>query len=172
VSETGPPLPEDVSGRRADSSQRRADAAQPLAGSAQPLADAGPGRADTDAAVDLALRIAGGLIAVVAALVTAAAELILSTLRIGGTLIGVAVPVAIVANVLLSRFAYAAVGRTWAIGLPALAWFAVIFMAATGTTEGDIGLAANNWVGLAIITLGSLTFGVMAFRLITASARR
>lgn len=135
-------------------------------------ADAPPSPDDDDALVDLALRVAGGVVAVVAALVTAAAELILSTLRVGGTLIGLAALVAVVANVLLSRFAYVTVGRRWAIALPAVAWFAVIFTAATGKTEGDIGLAANNWVGLAIITLGSLTFGVMAFRLITSSPGR
>lgn len=127
---------------------------------------------DDDALVDLALRVAGGVIAVVAAVVTAAAELILSTLRVGGTLIGLAALIAVVANVLLSRFAYVTVGRKWAVALPAVAWFVVIFIAATGTAEGDIGLAANNWVGLAIVTLGSLTFGVMAFRLITAPVRR
>jgi hypothetical protein len=133
---------------------------------------AAPPAGDDAAAVDLALRIAGGTVAVVAAVVTAAAELILSTLRVGGMLIGVAAVIAVVANVLLSRFAYAAVGRKWAVALPALAWFAVVFSAATGTTEGDIGLAGNNWVGLAIVTLGSLAFGVTAFRLITVSARR
>ncbi|HEX2771034.1 MAG TPA: hypothetical protein VHN18_01230 [Micromonosporaceae bacterium] len=134
--------------------------------------DAAHSPEDDDPLVDLALRVAGGVIAVVAAVVTAAAELILSTLRVGGTLIGLAALIAVVANVLLSRFAYVTVGRKWAVALPAVAWFVVIFIAATGTAEGDIGLAANNWVGLAIVTLGSLTFGVMAFRLITASVRR
>jgi hypothetical protein len=138
-------------------------------GPAQP--PAGDNAFDYDAAVDLALRIAGGVIAFIAGAVTAAAELILSTLRVGSVLIGVAALVAVVANVVLSRFAYDTVGRPWAVGLPALSWFVVIFTAATGTREGDIGLAGNNWVGLAIITLGSLTFGVMGFRLITASAR-
>lgn len=124
---------------------------------------------DHDPRIELALRAAGGAVAVAAALATAALELMLSTLRIGGILIGLAALIAIVANVLLSQFAYRTVERKWSLALPGLAWLAVIFPAATGTSEGDIGLA-NNWVGLAIVTLGSLTFAVMAFRLIVASA--
>lgn len=144
MSESGPPLPDDAAHLPADD----------------------------HALVDVSLRVAGGVIAVVAAVVTAAAELILATLRVSGTLIGLAALVAVVANVLLSRFAYVTVGRKWAVALPAVPWFVVVFAAATGTAEGDIGLAGNNWVGLAIITLGSLTFGVMASRLITGSSRR
>jgi hypothetical protein len=122
--------------------------------------------------LDVALRTAGALIAVVAALVTAALELMLSTLRVGETLIGVAALVAIAANILLAWFAYAVVGRKWAVALPALAWFSVIFTAAGGTTEGDIGFAGNNWVGVAIVILGSLAFAAATVRMITVSARR
>lgn len=122
--------------------------------------------------LDIVLRTVGAVVAVLAALVTAALELILSTLRVGGTLIGVAALVAIGFNVLLAWFAYTVVGRKWAVALPALSWFAVILAAAGGTTEGDIGLAGNNWVGPAIAILGSLAFAAATVRMIAASAGR
>jgi hypothetical protein len=140
----------------------------PPGGHPRPPADLAP--ADLSP-LDVVLRTAGAIVAVLAALVTAAAEVILSALRVGGTLIGVAALVAIVANILLAWFAYTVVGRKWAVALPALAWFAVIFTAAGGTTEGDIGLAGNNWVGIAIVFLGSLAFAAATVRLITVSGR-
>nr|MDT0661690.1 hypothetical protein [Micromonospora sp. DSM 115978] len=118
--------------------------------------------------LDLALRIVGGVLSVLAAALTAVLELIFATLRVGGHLVGVSALLAVVANIALSWFARRAVGRAWAIALPALTWFALMVVAAGGTTEGDILLAGNNWVGLAMIVAGSMTFAVMAFRIIVA----
>ncbi|MGI5214196.1 hypothetical protein [Plantactinospora sp. CA-290183] len=119
-------------------------------------------------ALDLALRILGGVVAVAAAVVTAALELLLSMVRVGGVPVGVSVLLAVVANVALSRFANHAVGRRWALALPAVAWFALMVVASGGTGEGDVLIAADNWVGLAMIFAGSVAFAVMAFRLIIA----
>jgi hypothetical protein len=118
------------------------------------------------AGLDVALRAAGGLVAVLSALVAAAVELILATLRVGGQLIGVSAVIAVVANVILARFAYAAVGAKSAVALPAVTWFAVMMAAAGRTDEGDILLAGNNWVGLAIIVAGSIAFAIVGYRLI------
>jgi len=123
------------------------------------------------AAVDLALRIVGGVVAVVGAVVTAVLELILSTLRVGGVLVGLSALLAVVANVALSWFAPRAVGHRWALALPAVVWFGLMVVAAGGTAEGDILLASDNWVGLAMIFAGSVTFAVMGFRLIIAPRR-
>ncbi|MEQ4303274.1 hypothetical protein ABNF97_18110 [Plantactinospora sp. B6F1] len=123
---------------------------------------AGPSRAHR--AADLVLRVVGGVVAVVAAAVTAALELMLSMLRVGGVLIGVSVLVTVLANVALSWFAPRAVGRRWALALPAVVWFALMVVAAGGTSEGDVLIAANNWVGLVMIFAGSVTFAVMGFR--------
>ncbi|MDW5326257.1 hypothetical protein [Plantactinospora sp. KLBMP9567] len=117
-------------------------------------------------AVDLVLRVVGGVVAVVAAAVTAVLELILSMLRVGGVLIGVSVLVTVLANVALGWFAPRVVGRRWALALPAVVWFALMVVAAGGTSEGDVLIAANNWVGLVMIFAGSVTFAVMGFRTI------
>ncbi|WP_204033638.1 hypothetical protein [Micromonospora qiuiae] len=117
--------------------------------------------------VDLGLRTAGGLVAVVAAAVTAVLELLLAPLRIGGYLTGVAVLVAVVANIALSWFAVEAVGRRWAVALPALPWVVIMVVAADRTAEGDV-LLVGNWVGLTLVVAGAMTFAVVAFRSIVA----
>ncbi|WP_091090255.1 hypothetical protein [Micromonospora nigra] len=118
-------------------------------------------------AVDLVLRVTGGIVAVVAGALSAVLELLLAPARVGGQLIGAAVLVAIGVNVALSWFAHEAVGRRWAVALPALPWFVIMITAADRTAEGDI-LLAGNWVGLAVVVAGATTFAVMAFRLILA----
>jgi hypothetical protein len=95
-------------------------------------------------------------------------ELMLATLRVGGVLIGVSALLAVVANVALSWFAPRAVGSRWALALPAVVWFLLMVVAAGGTSEGDVLLAGDNWVGLVMIFAGSVTFAVMGFRMILA----
>lgn len=126
------------------------------------------GRQRLRVVLDGALRVAGGVLAVFGAAVTALLEVLLATLRVGGTLIGVSAVLAVLANVALSWFAVSTVGRRWAIALPAVTWFTLMVIVAGGTAEGDILLAGNNWVGLALIVAGSMTFAIMAFRAILA----
>ncbi|MEU5946213.1 hypothetical protein ABZ793_11695 [Micromonospora sp. NPDC047465] len=118
--------------------------------------------------LDLALRVAGGLVAVLGGVLTAVLELLLATLRVGGQLIGVSVVLAVAANIALSWFAHEAVGRRWAVALPALPWFVLMAVAAVRTTEGDLLVAGDNWVGLAMIVAGAMTFAVMGFRQVLA----
>jgi hypothetical protein len=129
-------------------------------------APAPPGRPGR--ALDVALRVAGGVVVVVGAVATALLELILSTVRVSGTLVGVSVPLAVVANVALSWFAHAAVGGRLAVMLPAAPWFVLMGAAAIRTSEGDLLLAGDNWVGLAMIVAGAMTFAVMGFRQVLA----
>lgn len=115
---------------------------------------------------DLALRITGGVLVVLAAAVTAVLEVFFAPLRVGGFLIGASALAAVVANVALAGFALSTVGARWAVALPALTWFAVLMVASGGTPEGDILLAENNWVGLATIFTGSMAFAIVAYRVI------
>ncbi len=117
--------------------------------------------------VDRGLRSAGGLVAVVGGAVTAVLELLLAPLRIGGYPIGVAVLVAVAANIALSWFAIETVGRRWAVALPALPWVVIMVAAADRTAEGDV-LLVGNWVGLTLVVAGAMTFAVVAFRSIVA----
>ncbi|MGK5742681.1 hypothetical protein [Micromonospora sp. URMC 103] len=118
--------------------------------------------------IDAGLRVAGGLVAVVAGTVSGVLELLLATVRVAGQLIGVSVLVAIGANIVLSWFAREAVGRRWSVALPAVPWFLLMAVAAVRTSEGDLLLAGDNWVGLVMIVAGAMTFAVMGFRQILA----
>ncbi|WBB66549.1 hypothetical protein [Micromonospora sp. WMMD812] len=118
--------------------------------------------------LDLGLRVAGGLIAVLAGVLTGVLELFLATVRVAGQLIGVSVLVAVGANIVLSWFAHEAVGRRWSVALPAVPWFFLMAVAAVRTSEGDLLLAGDNWVGLVMIVAGAMTFAVMGFRQILA----
>jgi hypothetical protein len=129
--------------------------------------DPEPQSSSPGAAVDLTLRVAGGLLAVVGAVLTAMLELFFATLRLGGELIGVSALMAVVGNVALSLFAHETVGRVWAIALPALAWFTVMMAAISRTTEGDQ-LLGYTWVSLLMIFVGALAFAFVAYRLILA----
>ncbi|WP_434741630.1 hypothetical protein [Micromonospora sp. SH-82] len=116
---------------------------------------------------DHALRVVGGVVAVIGGVMSAVLELLLSTVRVGGHLIGVSVLVAVGANIALSWFAHEAVGSRWAVALPAVPWFVLMTAASIRTDEGDL-LLAGGWVGLAMIVAGAMTFTVMAFRQILA----
>lgn len=131
--------------------------------------------------MDTALRVIGGVLSVVAAVLTAVLELLLSTLRIGGHLIGLSVVVAVLANLALGWFAYATIGRKWAVALPAGVWISLMVVASGRTEEGDLLLVGpqggalvdgNSWVGFIMIFAGSIAFAVIAFRLMLAQPRR
>jgi hypothetical protein len=118
-------------------------------------------------ALELAVRTAGALIAVLAAVLTAFLEIFLSPLRIGGVPIGVAVPAAVVANVAISWFAVTTVGRRWALAPPWAVWTLIMFVAAgLRTTEGDYLISGDDWVALVTILVGSLTFAGYTYRMI------
>jgi hypothetical protein len=118
-------------------------------------------------ALELLVRGAGLLIAVLAVVLTALLELFLTPLRLGGVPLGVAVPVAVVANVAICWFAVTTVGRRWALAPPWAVWTLIMFFAAgTRTTEGDYLISGSDWVALVMILVGSLTFAIYTYRMI------
>ncbi|MEU3453196.1 hypothetical protein ABZ671_06295 [Micromonospora sp. NPDC006766] len=139
---------------------------EPPARSARPLAG-------------VALRIAGGVVAIWAGLLAAVLELIFATwawevvkgqpggLTKGtvGTSLAVGAIAAVVAlTVLVGWFAHTVVGTRWAVALPALVWFAVVVAGSVKTTEGDLVLTGDNVIGLGMIVAGAVTFAVLGFR--------
>jgi hypothetical protein len=117
-------------------------------------------------ALDTALRVAGGLVAVVATAATAVIEIFFAPLRVGGVLVGASVLLAVVANIALVRFTVAATGTRWAAAGPAVIWFALMIVASGKRHEGDLLLAAGNWVGLTMIFAGTGAFAIAGYRLI------
>ena len=133
-----------------------------VSSTAEPLPPAPPGRA-----LELTFRIAGVLLAVLATVLTAALEIFLTPLRLGGVPVGVAVVLAVLANVALCWFAVTTVGRRWALAVPWAVWTLIMFFAAgVRTTEGDYLISGEDWVALVMILLGSLTFAGYTYRMI------
>ena len=116
---------------------------------------------------DPLLRIAGGVLAVLATVLSAVLELFLAPLRLGGILVGVAVVLAVVANAAIGWFAVYTVGRRWALA-PVWGLWTVLMFFGVGmrTDEGDYLVSADNWVGLVTVLAGSLTFASYGYRLI------
>ncbi|MFG1676556.1 hypothetical protein [Micromonospora sp. NPDC049282] len=142
----------------------------------EPPPPAPPSRVER--ALDRALRVAGGLVTVWAGVLAALLDLIFATWawetvqgRSGGAqaLVGIGLAVAGIAavaasTVLLGWFAHSSTGSRWAVALAALPWFLVIVVGGFRTTEGDLALAGDNVLGLALIVTGAVTFAVVGFR--------
>jgi hypothetical protein len=156
--------------------QRRGGLDQVSAGPA-PVAEAKPPRAG-----EPVLRIAGVVVAVVAAFVSGVFELFLSNFRAGdavsvwsgdaigsggGPPIGLSIVLAVVLNYGIAWFAVRTTGKRWALGPPWAVWTLFMLIAAgVRTREGDYLLSGDNWVALVMILLGSLTYAVYAYRMI------
>ena len=116
---------------------------------------------------DVLIKVAGVVVAVLATVVTAVAELYLTPLRVFGVPTGAAVILAVVANWGLCRFVQFTTGQRRWIAMPWGVWTAItLFAGGARRTEGDYLLADTNWTGLAMILAGSLTFAVCAYRAI------
>jgi hypothetical protein len=128
--------------------------------------------------------VTGGLvIAILAAFLSGVLELFLTPLRWGdlttiwrgdpigsghGPLLGLSILLAGVGNYVIAWFAVSTTGgRRWALGPPWALWTLMMLLAAgVRTNEGDYLLAGNDWIGLAMILVGSLTFAVYSYRMI------
>jgi uncharacterized integral membrane protein len=118
-------------------------------------------------ALDRALRAAGIVISLLATILTAALELSLTPLRLGGAPVGVSIVLAAVANPAIAWFAVTTTERRWALGPPWALW-TLLLLAAAGvrTNEGDYLIGAEDWVALVMILVGSLAFALYAYRMI------
>jgi len=118
-------------------------------------------------ALELVIKVAGLVIAALAAILSGILEIFLSPLRVGGMLIGVSILIAAVANYAIGWFAHSTVGRRSAVALPWAIWtLLMLFAAGTRTHEGDYLIAGNNWIALVMILVGSLAYAVFAYRMI------
>ena len=124
-------------------------------------------------ALDRTLRAAGLCIALLATVLTAAMELFLTTLRVGGVPVGVSILLAAVANPAIAWFAVTTTERRWTLGLPWALW-TLLMLAAAGirTDEGDYLIGGGDWVALVMILVGSLAFALYAYRMILGRPTR
>jgi hypothetical protein len=118
------------------------------------------------------LRVAGFVMALLLAALTATFEAFLTPLYLGATRLPVALVAAVVCNIGLVWFTAFVTGRRIAVAGPALVWVVIMVAASSRTTEGDLVLIERNWVGIATMLAGSVAFAGAAYRLILTAARR
>jgi hypothetical protein len=115
---------------------------------------------------DLAWRVAGAVVGVAGGLVTALIAALYVPLYAGTIRLPISPVIAIVANVTLVWFTYRVTDHKGASLLPGLVWMGVLIVAAGRTTEGDLLLVGDNWVGLTTILAGVLAYTMSAVRLL------
>jgi hypothetical protein len=90
-----------------------------------------------------------------------------------GPLLGVSILLAAVLNYVIAWFAVRTTGRRWALAPPWALWtMMMLFAAGVRTGEGDYLLGGDDWVGLVMILLGSLTYAVYSYRMILRRVTR
>lgn len=114
---------------------------------------------------------AGGLVVgLLGGFVTAVWEVFLTPVYAGAIPVPVAPVLAVLSNVALIWFTRQVTGRTGLALLPGVVWFGVMLVATVRTTEGDLLIPGNDYMGLATVLVGSLTWALLAYRLIVTSA--
>lgn len=117
------------------------------------------------AAVDVGLRVIGLAFAAWASAMLAVLGAFLTPWRVGGTLVPIALLIAVAGPVLVMRFAHLATGWRLATVAVGLIWIAVTLAAVDSTTEGDLVLS-QQWVALTYLFLSPVVVAVTAYRLI------
>jgi len=128
-------------------------------------AASGPVGGDEGLILGLLLRVAGGVVAVGLAAAFAVYGAFLAPLYYPGSDIRlpVALVFALVGNPLLVWFTYRVTGHRLALLAPAAVWCGVWLAASGRTTEGDLLITGDNWVGLTTLFLGPLAFAAGAY---------
>lgn len=114
-------------------------------------------------ALDIVLRVLGGVVAVWGGVLTALLEAFLVPLRLGGVRIPLSLVLAVVCNILLMLFARAATGNRLVALLPGVAWFVVTIVLSGQTAAGDTVLVGNDWMPMALLLGGAAAVTVGAF---------
>jgi hypothetical protein len=109
----------------------------------------------------------GAVVGVAGAVVAAVVEAFLTPLRWDTIRLPVSVLLAVLTNLLLLWFTYRATGHKLVALLPGLVWMVLMVLVSDRTAEGDIVLAANNWVVYTTILAGVTAYVIGAYRLLT-----
>ncbi|MFF5226189.1 hypothetical protein [Dactylosporangium sp. NPDC000521] len=145
----------------------------PDSGFAVPGDDSAPEPEAAGGSLDTVIAVGGLVVAVLLALALAVFEAFLAPLRVSdlglsGTgknnmRVPLALVLALVTNPMLVWFAFTTTGRRFAPLLPAGAWCVVWILAAGRTTEGDLLITADNWLGLLTLFAGSMAFAISIY---------
>jgi hypothetical protein len=120
--------------------------------------------------VNALLRVGGTTIGVLLGLVTGVWEAFLSPLYAGSFPLPVAPVLAVLVNFALVRCTHYVTGHRLLALLPGAAWFAVVLVCLDPTSEGDLVIPGNDWMGLLVLLLGASTWGLGGYLLILTPA--
>lgn len=109
------------------------------------------------------IGIAGVVLVTVTSALSAVVEAFFVPLRLGDVRVPVVLVAAVLANLALPWLGWWLSRLRVAVALPPLAWFVVTVVLAGGTDEGDIVLAGNDGVALALLVLGSAAAAAGAY---------
>lgn len=129
--------------------------AQPPAADSAPAPEPRPGW-------DLFYRIAGTVVGVLLGIATGVAEAVMTPLYIGSVRSPAAPLLALVGNAALVWFTWTVTRRAGLSLIPGAAWFIVMIIATSKTSEGDL-VVTGTWVGLLTLLLGSVGWAVAGY---------
>jgi hypothetical protein len=112
------------------------------------------------------LRLAGLAVACLGAVLVAVVGAFLTPFRIGTVLVPVSLLIVIGGLTAVIRFAYAVTEKVGLSLIPGIVWLVLSLVLSARTREGDLVLLQQNWVAVVYILVGSVTVGVLAFRMI------
>lgn len=117
-------------------------------------------------ALEYALRGAGTIVVLAAAVMFAVVEVFLVPFTVGGVHIPISAVLAVAINLSLPRLALWLVRLRSIALLPGLAWFGIVILATMPTSEGDL-VIHDAWPGLVMLLAGSATVAVSGYRIVT-----
>jgi hypothetical protein len=115
---------------------------------------------EVERVLDIAITVGGLIVATLLGVGLAIVEALYSPLRVGGFRVPVSLLMAIVTNPLLGWFAFTTTRSRLAALLPAAGWCVVWILSAGRTSEGDLIITEDNWVGLLTLFAGPLAFAI------------
>jgi hypothetical protein len=114
---------------------------------------------------EVALVVAGTVVAVWAAVLLAVVGAFLTPLRIGSVLVPVSLVLGVGGNFAIMWFAHRVTLNRYLGVLPGLIWVALTFIASGSTAERDLVLYQGNWVAIVYLFSGCATVGVVGYRM-------
>jgi hypothetical protein len=117
------------------------------------------------------LRLVGLVVACLGGALLAIVGAFLTPYRIGSVLVPVSLVIVLVGIVALTRFAHEVTDRAGLSLLPGGVWLVLSLVLSSRTSEGDLVLTSQNWVATVYLLVGSVTLGVLAYRMIVPNRR-
>ena len=130
-----------------------------------------PPRPPAEPPPSLGLRVAGVAVGGLGAFLLAMTGAFLTPYRIGSVLIPLSLVLVVAGLAILTRFAHSVTDHVGLSLIPGAVWLIFSLILSSRTAEGDLVLVQQNWVATGYLLVGSVTIGVLAYRMIVPRRR-